>query len=282
MEAVGERVPAERIGEVVVIEPNVACFDCAQCRRGLTSACASRQSVGMNRAGALAEKLVVPSGNAWALPGAAERDLVCVEPLAVVEAAFRRLGEPSFGSALVIGVGSQGLLATLSLVARGTAVLVHDVNPDRVALATALGARALVPGDTAEPVDLVVDTVGTPAAVELALRHVAIGGTLLVLSLDATPFELTAQTLVRRQLVIRGSLTYDHPGDFAATVARVRSGAVSPGRVITDEYPLAEARAGVRAESLRRGQDLDPGGRISPRLRPPPHGPRNGGAQPSR
>ena len=168
----------------------------------------------------------------------------------------------------MIGVGSQGLLATLSLVARGAAVLVSDVNPDRVALATALGARALVPGDAAEPVDLVVDTVGTPAAVELALRHVVIGGTLLVLSLDATPFELTAQTLVRRQLVIRGSLTYDHPGDFAATVARVRSGAVSPGTGHHGRVPARRGPAGVRAESLRRGEDLDPGGRISPRLRP--------------
>ena len=169
----------------------------------------------MNRPGALAEQLVVPSDNAWAIPGQAARDLACVEPLAVVEAALRRMGDPPIGTALVIGVGSQGLLATLSLVARGTAVLVHDVNPARVALAISLGARALDPDDAAVSVDLVVDTVGTSAAVDVALRHLAIGGTLLVLALDATPFELTAQTIVRRQLVIRGSLTYDHPGDFA-------------------------------------------------------------------
>ena len=105
--------------------------------------------VGMNRPGALAEQLVVPSDNAWSIPGHAARDLVCVEPLAVIEAAFRRMGDPPIGTALVIGVGSQGLLATLSLVARGTAVLVHDVNPARVALAISLGARALDPDDAA-------------------------------------------------------------------------------------------------------------------------------------
>ena len=34
--AVGERVPEERIGETVVVEPNLACFRCEQCQRGFT------------------------------------------------------------------------------------------------------------------------------------------------------------------------------------------------------------------------------------------------------
>lgn len=254
VEAVGERVAPGRIGEVVVVEPNVACFDCPQCARGITSACARRQSVGMNRAGALAEMLVVPSANAWAIPGPAERDLACVEPLAVVEAALRRLGDPVPERALVVGVGSQGLLMSLSLVARGSSVLVHDVSQERMALAATLGARPLSPSDAEAPVGLVVDTVGTPASIEVALRHVAIGGTLLVLGLDATPFEISAQVLVRRQLVLRGSLTYDHPGDFAATVARVRDGIVFPGRVITDEYPLDEVQRAFASSASSRGK----------------------------
>jgi alcohol dehydrogenase/L-iditol 2-dehydrogenase len=186
----------------------------------------------------------VPSPNAWPAAGVAERDLACVEPLAVVEAALRRLGGPAPASALVIGAGSQGLLMCLSLVARGTTVLAYDVSPERVAIAGRLGARALEAGagaGTDVEVDLVVDTVGMPDTAALALRHAAIGATILVLGLDATPFEITAQTLVRRQLVLRGSLTYDHPGDFAATVARVRDGAIAPGSVLTDEYPLDEA-----------------------------------------
>jgi alcohol dehydrogenase/L-iditol 2-dehydrogenase len=240
IDAVGDGVPSSRLGELVVVEPNISCRACPQCAVGRTSACLRRRSVGMNRAGALAEWLVVPSPNAWPAAGVADRDLACVEPLAVVEAAMRRLGGQAPATALVIGAGSQGLLMCLSLVARGTAVLAYDVSPERVAVAERVGARALEAGADAE-VDLVVDTVGMPDTVALALRHAAIGATILVLGLDATPFELTAQTLVRRQLVLRGSLTYDHPGDFAATVARVRDGAVAPGSVLTDEYPLDEA-----------------------------------------
>jgi alcohol dehydrogenase/L-iditol 2-dehydrogenase len=253
IDAVGDGVDASRIGEVVAVEPNVPCRACPQCAVGRTSACVRRGSVGMNRPGALAEWLVVPAVNAWPAAGVAERDLACIEPLAVVQAALRRLGEPAPATALVLGAGSQGLLMCLSLVARGTSVLAHDVSADRVQVATALGARALELGEGPE-VDLVVDTVGMPATMALAVRHAAIGATILVLGLDATPLELTAQALVRRQLVIRGSLTYDHPRDFAATVARVREGSIAPGRVLTDEVPFDEAPRAFESSGSARGK----------------------------
>jgi len=253
IDAVGDGVRSARIGEVVAVEPNIPCLACAQCAAGRTSACLRRLSAGMNRPGALADWLVMPSANAWAIGELPGRDLACVEPLAVVEAALRRLGGRPPASALVLGAGSQGLLMCLSLIGRGTPVIAHDVNPGRLAMAASLGARVL-DADTRADVELVVDTVGLPATAALALRHAAIGASILFLGLDATPFELTAQDLVRRQLVLRGSLTYDHPGDFAATVARVRSGDMLPGRVITDEYPLDDAARAFEASASAPGK----------------------------
>ena len=71
---------------------------------------------------------------------------------------------------------------------------------------------------------LVVDTVGSPSSMTVALDRVEVGGTLLCLGLDSRPLEFSAQTLVRRQLTLRGSLTYDHPGDFAAAIAMIAEG----------------------------------------------------------
>jgi alcohol dehydrogenase/L-iditol 2-dehydrogenase len=254
VDAVGERVPQGRLGELVVIEPNVACLRCAQCTRGWTSACVRRQSVGMNRAGALAEKLVVPSEYAWAINGPVSTDLACVEPLAVIEAALRRLADPLPEAALVVGVGSQGLLACLELIGRGVRVHAYDLNPERLGLATELGAVGLPADPAATPVELVVDTVGTPGSIEVALRHVGVGGTVVVIGLAAEPFEVTAQMLVRRQITLRGSLTYDHPSDFRATVTRVMDGHISPGRIITDEYPLEDAQAAFEQSGSARGK----------------------------
>lgn len=243
VDSVGAGVPETRLGETVVLEPNIVCFECVECRRGRTSACLARQSVGMNRPGALAEQLVVPSRFAWPISASDPSDMVCVEPMTVVEAALRRLEAPPPPAALVIGAGPQGLLMCLALIRRGVAVSTYEVNADRLAFSVRLGARAASP-DEAEPrFDLVVDSVGSPESTATALARIATGGTLLVLGLDARPFEITAQMLVRRQLVLRGSLTYDHPADFRDTVALVAGGGVRPGQIVTEEYPLDEVQS---------------------------------------
>ena len=87
-----------------------------------------------------------------------------------------------------------------------------------------------------------MDTAGTPPAVEVAFARAEVGGTILELSLDGRPFELTAQALVRRQLTFQGSLTYDHPTDFADTVSRLDDGSLRPGRIVTDEFSLDDAQ----------------------------------------
>ena len=68
IESVGDRVSSSRVGELVVVEPNIVCFSCDQCLAGRTSACRRRVSVRINRPGALAELLVVPGPFARAAP----------------------------------------------------------------------------------------------------------------------------------------------------------------------------------------------------------------------
>lgn len=240
--ALGPGVPPDRIGQAVVVEPNVACLACERCSRGLTSACAGRQSVGMNRPGALAERLVVPSQFAWAIPELPATDLVCVEPTTVVLAALRRLMMPMPDSALVVGVGAQGLTMSLALIERGVATFVEDINPDRVALATELGAIS-AGSDDSRHFSLIVDAAGGPSSMAVALDRAEPGATLLCLGLDSRPLGLTTQTLVRQQLTLQGSLTYDHPGDFEAAIDAIVGGRLNPGRIVTDEYPLEDAQA---------------------------------------
>jgi alcohol dehydrogenase/L-iditol 2-dehydrogenase len=240
--AVGEGIPAERIGETVVVEPNVPCLDCDACRSGWTSACSERRSVGMNRLGALAERLVVPSAFAWRIAALDPTDLVSVEPSTVVHAALRRVGGDLPDEALVVGVGAQGLLMSLALLDRGIDVHAFDVNPDRVAFAAELGARPMPPDVRESRFGLVVDTVGSPESVELALAHLRVGGMVLLLGLDARPLGITAQMLVRRQAIVRGSLTYDHPGDFADTIHRIEAREFLPGRIVTDAFELEAAQ----------------------------------------
>jgi alcohol dehydrogenase/L-iditol 2-dehydrogenase len=252
IEALGPGVSSERLGQTVVVEPNLPCFACDQCNRGWTSGCVKRLSVGMNRIGALAERVVVPDRFAWSMPEVPVTDLVCVEPTTVALAALRRLGAPLPDSALVVGVGAQGLVMSLALMERGVEVFAQDVNPDRVAFAVELGAVAAMSND-ARRFHLVVDTVGSPPSMAAAIDRVE-GGTLLCLGLDSRPLGLSAQTLVRRQLTLRGSLTYDHPDDFEEATTLIAEGRFSPGRIITDEYRLDDAQLAFERSGSARGK----------------------------
>lgn len=253
IEAVGPGVSPERLGQTVVVEPNIPCLACQRCARGWTSACLDRLSVGMNRPGALAERVVVPDRFAWSMPGEVPvRDLVCVEPTTVAHAALRRLGAPLPESALVVGVGAQGLVMSLALMERGVEVHAQDVNADRVAFAIELGAVP-TPTDDARRFHLVVDTVGSPSSMAVALDRVE-GGTLLCLGLDSRPLGISAQTLVRGQLTLRGSLTYDHPADFEQVTTSIAEGRFSPGRIVTDEYRLEDAQLAFERSGSTRGK----------------------------
>ncbi|HXH82405.1 MAG TPA: alcohol dehydrogenase catalytic domain-containing protein [Candidatus Tectomicrobia bacterium] len=239
IDAVGEGVAADRVGQQVVVEPNITCGACDACRRGWSSACLHRQSIGMNRQGALAERLVLPERFAWPASGSPP-DLVCVEPATVVRAALRRAGFIA-PEVFVVGAGAQGLLMTQALLERGARVTITDTNAARVRFARHIGAE--LDSDPDARFGLVVDTVGSPRSLEAAFQRLEIGGMILVLGLDDRPWGLTAQMLVRRQARLLGSLTYDHPADFEATLGLMEQGKLSPGTVITEEFELNDVQA---------------------------------------
>jgi alcohol dehydrogenase/L-iditol 2-dehydrogenase len=254
IESVGAGVDPAREGQLVAVEPNIACGECQECARDRTSACENRSSVGMNRQGALAERLVVPASRAWPIADLEPRDLVCVEPFTVVETALRRMPTTVPDRALVVGVGAQGLLMSFALQRRGASVHVTDVNRDRVRFAmSALGVAETVPDDGLR-FPLVVDTSGVPAAMAEAVARAEVGATIIELGLDERALGLDAVTLVRRQLVMRGSLTYDHPRDFAWSTSLFNEGTLAPGCVVSHEFPFRAAQSAFEAGASAPGK----------------------------
>ena len=246
--ATGRDVDPGRVGERVAIEPNVPCFECPACAAGRTSACARRRIIGFNAPGTLAELVAVPAGLAWPVPQSwTDQDAVCAEPLAVAQAAIRRSGASPGARCLVVGAGSQGMLLCLALVAMGAVPCVLEPQPGRLELAASLGARPATARD--DGFSLVFETSGLTVAFAEAVRRTAGGGTIVAIGMSDEQIGLTSETLVGRQLTVLGSLIYDHPGDFAATMRTDLDG-LRPGRVLRACYPLGDAPsafAGARA-----------------------------------
>lgn len=248
--AAGDGVDPARLGQRVVVEPNYPCLRCPACRGGLTSMCPNRAMVGFTVPGLLAEYVAVPARFAWPVPdGRSDADAVCVEPLTVAQAAIRRSGDKPGGDCLVIGTGSQGALLCVALIARG--ITPHVLEPDegRRQLAVSLGAAAAGPDD--DGFGIVFETSGAEAALGEAIRRAAHGAVITLIGLGNPTPRIDAGLVVRRQLTLRGSIIYDHPGDFAATLG---IGSLSPSRVLRASCPLSEAAEAFRAARTVAGK----------------------------
>ncbi|HVV11527.1 zinc-dependent alcohol dehydrogenase [Amycolatopsis sp.] len=238
--AAGAEVTDRTVGQQVAIEPNYCCGRCPACVAGFTSACPNRVIVGMNHPGLLAEYVVVPAEFAWpAAPTVVLEDLVCTEALTVARSAIRRSGVRPGQRCLVVGAGSQGLLLCLALRELGVNAVVQEPHEGRVELARSFGAELV--RETDAGFDFLFETSGVPQALRAGLAKLAPGGTALLVGISSRSLELTSADLVYRQLTVRGSLIYDHPRDFADTVAVLGQGRITPGKVLQARFPLADA-----------------------------------------
>ncbi|MFF4805563.1 zinc-binding dehydrogenase [Streptomyces sp. NPDC001351] len=248
--AVGTEVRDRQVGQSVVIEPNYACLKCADCLTGLTSACPHRAIVGLNTPGVLAERVALPAHFSHPVPdGLTGADLAATEPYTVARAAVRRSGVTAADRCLVVGAGAQGLLVCLILSRLGIDPVVTEPHPQRLARAERLGAT---PDDGRTGFTYVFETSGHGPALGPAVERAAAGATVVLIGLNAQQLPLTTDDVVRRQLVIRGSMIYDHPGDFTTAIAELS--VARPGAVVEACFPLDEAQQAFAGAVERAGK----------------------------
>lgn len=248
--ATGADAPDHLVGRLVVIEPNYACLECADCLTGLTSACPHRAMVGLNAAGVPAERVAVPAPFVHTVPdGLSGAGLACAEPYAVARAAVRRSGVTDQDRCLVVGAGAQGLLLCLVLSRLGLTPVVTGPPPERLARAVRLGAVA-DGGRTG--FTHVFESSGHASALRPAVDRAAPGAAVVLVGLNSERLTLTTDDVVRRRLALRGSMIYDHPGDFTAALAELP--AARPGAVTDARFPLARAQEAFAGAAARAGK----------------------------
>lgn len=251
IDALGPGVEDFAIGQRVGVSAIAGCGHCPYCTAGQYTWCDSFSFHGNMHA----EAFTLPARACHRLPDDLPWEasvLVSGDGLGVPFHSARKIASPTIKTVVVFGLGPIGLGNVLMQKHLGRRVFGVDLSPERLALATSLGAEQVLdpreftdlPGylrgltDNFGP-DVCMECAGIPQTLRLALACVRKGGS-VILNGEQGPLELSpSDDFIRRDITATGAWFY-HFGEFPDMLAAQRAG-LAVERLITHRYPLAEA-----------------------------------------
>ena len=261
---IGSNVADFRVGDTVSGEGHVVCGRCRNCMAGRRHLCRDTKGIGVNRSGAFAELISLPMTNVWHHATGIDDDVMSVfDPLgnAVHTAlSFDVLGE----DVLITGAGPIGLMAAAVVRHAGARhVVVTDVNPYRLELATRLGATRAVDVrseslpdvqqqlDMHEGFDVGLEMSGNPSAFRDMLANMCHGGKIAMLGIPTEDVAIDWNTVVFNMLTIKGIYGREMYETWYKMTTMLQSGLdIRP--VITHRFDFHDYEEGFAA--MRSGQ----------------------------
>jgi threonine 3-dehydrogenase len=256
---VGANVNDFRPGEIVSGEGHVVCGRCRNCMAGRRHLCKDTSGVGVNRAGAFAEYIVLPMTNIWRHDPKINLDLAAIfDPFG--NAVHTALQFPVLGEdVLVTGAGPIGIMA--AAVARHAGarhVVITDVNPKRLELARKMGVtRAVNPKEQGlaevqkelgmhEGFDVGLEMSGNPQAFRDMVANMCHGGKIAMLGLPAQEMSIDWKKVIFKMLTIKGIYGREMYETWYQMSVLIEAG-LDLAPVITHRYPWQEFEKGFAA-----------------------------------
>lgn len=286
---VGEGVTSPHVGDLVVLAWTAPCGACRACSRGEPWLCPTPRGGGHRMApeqvrahrtdgsplgvyggvGTHASHQVVDAAAAIPVDPRTPHDVAALIGCAAttgVGAVRNTAGVHAGEWVVVIGLGGVGLSALMASVAAGAGVVAVDSQPDKLALATELGATAVLgPGDAGAQVrrltdggaDHVLEAVGLVATSELALACVRPGGTVTLVGMiaQADRIPIDGYRFVEHGIRLQGS-NYGSvvpARDFPRLASDVVAGRLPLGRLVSEHIGLEGVDDALAAMRRRDG-----------------------------
>jgi threonine 3-dehydrogenase len=248
----GQEVRGLAIGDRVSGEGHITCGFCRNCRAGRRHLCRNTSGVGVNRAGAFADYLVIPAFNAFKIPDDISDDLAAIfDPFGNAThtaLTYNLVGE----DVLITGAGPIGIMA--AAIARHVGarnVVITDINDYRLELAMKMGAnRAINVANTplkqvmdelgmTEGFDVGMEMSGVPSAFSMLLEHMNHGGKVALLGIPPSDTAIDWNQVIFKGLEIRGIYGREMFETWYKMVAMLQSG-LDLGPIITHHYPVQD------------------------------------------
>lgn len=254
--AIGSEVHGFKIGARVSGEGHITCGLCRNCRAGRRHLCRNTVGVGVNRAGAFAEYLVIPAFNAFKIPDDIPDDLVAIfDPFGNAThtaLSFDLVGE----DVLITGAGPIGIMAVA--IARHVGarhIVITDVNDYRLQLAKQMGAtravnitrmslsQVMADLDMHEGFDVGLEMSGVPSAFNIMLENINHGGKIALLGILPKDTAIDWNQVIFKGLEIKGIYGRKMFETWYKMVAMLQSGLILDP-IITHHFPVAQFEQG--------------------------------------
>jgi Zn-dependent alcohol dehydrogenase len=295
VEAVGPDVSAPAVGDLVALNWFYPCGTCLGCQARRpwqctgTTALSDRLPDGssplrrkdgtevlpMLALGTFAERAVVPAQAAVPLPTEVPPEVAALIGCGVttgVMSVLRAAAVPAGASVVVLGLGGVGLSAVMGAVVAGADPIVGvDRVEEKLTSAWKLGATELVLATddvkaTKEAIrevaggkpQFVLECIGVPSVIELAIDLVAPGGTAVVVGIppldERASFDV-GKLVDRSATIVGANYGWAIPDeDFPALARMYLEGRLPVDRLIEERIGLEQVNEAL--DALRRGQGL--------------------------
>lgn len=225
VDALGEAVTDLRVGQRVILKPNVACGRCDNCKAGRSNACATLSWIGCDPSrvlsGGMADYFVAPGRNLFLVPDAVDdATAALVECLGTPVHAARITGDLRGSRVVVLGAGTIGALCVVAARRAGAGVVVvTDLDHGKLDRAVRIGAHAGVIAtapDVREQVvtalggeaDVVFDCVANERSIASAVDMLRRAGTLLLVGVPPRDALVPLPLVQDWELRIQGCAAY--------------------------------------------------------------------------
>lgn len=254
--SVGDENNSFLIGKRVGIFPLIPCRRCSQCAKKHYEMCADYDYVGSRRDGGFAEYVAVPIWNLIELPESISYTAAAMlEPLSVALHAIKLGGIKEGDNVAIIGTGMIGISAGQWAYKFGAnKVTVIGRKETKRALVEKCGLEYAICTNKYEigQYDFVLEAVGTPTAIELAINAATPGGTVLLMGNPSGEIILSQNVywrILRKQLTLKGTWNsaFDgiNPSDWTDAVYAIAKKEVNVDGLISHCFTQEELMRGL-------------------------------------
>ncbi len=253
IEAVGAGVKNFQPGQIVSVDPVLACGTCEFCHSGRPNLCPQPTVIGYVVNGGFAEYTVIPQTHVYPIsPKIGLKGGILVETLACVLHGFDRLELIAGKNVLILGAGTVGCLWTQLIRHTPTNKIIQtEIIPFRQKMARELGADDVINPEKEnlsqaiqeicpEGPDYIIDATGNARAVEQALPLIRKGGTFMIFGVcaESASIQVSPYLIYQKEMKIIASKM--PPQTLDRSVKLLESGHINYEKIVNCIMPLKE------------------------------------------